>query len=91
MSVTADQMRIIQLKDQLETEIVGLKMDIVEIDKLIKGREVHAGHFATELRKRRSQQQERLTQCMVTYDQCWPNPWWVLKTLEDFYREAPLY
>lgn len=89
--MTDQDTRIPILRTKLETEIGNLKRDIGAIDDSIKENESSILGFNSDLRARRSKLQDRLTNCMVTHDQCWPNPWWVLKTLEDFYREEPLH
>lgn len=91
MTATADQMRIIQLKEKLETEIATLKADITRLSKLIGETERAKPSFATDLHAQRSAKAERLTECMVTHDECWPNSWWIEKHLTDFYRETILH
>ena len=83
--------RIAELKACLERDIADTRADMARLTKLIKESEAARPNFATGLRKEYGRAHERLTHLQVTYDLCWPNEHYILQTLEELYREAPLH
>lgn len=90
MSV-GDSTKLMELKERLEAEIAKLKGDVKDLDRQIAAYEKEKGHFATGMRRDRERLHERLTDATVCYDQCWPNPWFVLQTLQRYFQEVPLH
>ena len=86
-----DEARIAELKAKLEGEIAELKEESKSLQAKINASEKVMGLFMTDQRAELSRVKDRLTECMVTRDACWPNPWFVLNTLEGFYAEVPLH
>jgi hypothetical protein len=89
-TIRHDDPTIMSLRRRLDIEIDMLNAEIKALDVSANSPEAH-NSFNDASRQIRGRLQERLTQCMVTRDTCWPNPWFVLKTLQDFYTEATLY
>jgi hypothetical protein len=89
-AVRHDDPTLMSLRAKLETEIGDLKVQLKELDARVANLNP-IGEYYTAVERDRGRVHERLTQCMVTHDTCWPNAWFVLKTLEDFYTEAPLH
>lgn len=90
MSV-ADMTKLMELKGRLEAEIAKLTADVKDLDRQIAVYEAEKKYFATGMRRDRERLVEKLTEARVCFDQCWPNPWFVLQTLKRFYQEEPLY
>jgi hypothetical protein len=92
MANTSDiEAKIRPLRERLETEIADVRREITVYDELIKAKQAKTGAFPVEERARRSKLQDRLTELMWAHDRCWPNPRFVLTTLQWLYREEPLH
>jgi len=79
------------LRERLEAEIADMRKEIAVYDELIKARQAKTGAFPVEERAKRERLQDRLTELMQVRDQCWPNPHFILTTLQRLYEEVPLY